>query len=131
MLCGLPNVFSFGIQVLLNIFLTDAYLYLILIQPGSEKSVNYRGLFSFDLAFTRCKLTSPGIWLMRNRALRFQKSAQYGAATLRKSESCLTENPLPRALYAAWNRKLTGILTGAGPHCRPQFAVLFSRLRGV
>jgi hypothetical protein len=28
-------------------------------QPGSGKDVEYRGLFCFDLAFTRCKLTSP------------------------------------------------------------------------
>ncbi len=34
---------------------------LTLNQPGSEMSVNYQGPFGFDLAFTRCKLTSPGI----------------------------------------------------------------------
>jgi hypothetical protein len=45
---------------------------LTLNQPGSGKFVNYRGPFSFDLAFTRCKLTSPGIWQMCNRALRFR-----------------------------------------------------------
>ncbi len=36
--------------------------HLTLNQPGSEMSLNYRGPFGFDLAFTRCKLTSPGIW---------------------------------------------------------------------
>jgi hypothetical protein len=51
-------------------------------QPGSGKTVNYRGPFSFGLAFTRCKLTSPGIWRMYNRALRFRESAQNGGAIL-------------------------------------------------
>ncbi len=38
----------------------------------------------------------------------------------RKSEKAgLSENPLPPALYAAWDQKMTGMLTGAAPHCRP------------
>jgi hypothetical protein len=53
---------------------------LTLNQPGSRKCVKYRGPFCFDLAFTRCKLTSPGICVACHRALRFQKSAQNGAA---------------------------------------------------
>jgi hypothetical protein len=44
---------------------------LTLLQPGSGKSVNYRGPFSFDLAFMRCKLTSLAIWQVCNRALQF------------------------------------------------------------
>jgi hypothetical protein len=34
---------------------------LTLNQLGSEMSVTYWGPFGFDLAFTRCKLTFPGI----------------------------------------------------------------------
>jgi hypothetical protein len=37
---------------------------LTLNQPGSGKSVNYRGPFAFGLAFTRCKLTSSGNWVL-------------------------------------------------------------------
>jgi hypothetical protein len=56
-------------------------------------SVTYWGPFGFDLAFTRCKLTFPGIWgVCMYRALRFWESAQNGAATLIHSQ---TENPLP------------------------------------
>ncbi len=55
---------------------------LTLNQPGSAKSVNYWGPFSFDLAFTRCKLTYPGRWQMRNRALRFWEFGQNCAALL-------------------------------------------------
>jgi hypothetical protein len=33
---------------------------------GAGKSVNYRGPFSLDLPFTRCKLTSPGLWRVCN-----------------------------------------------------------------
>ncbi len=55
---------------------------LTLNQPGAGKSVSYQGLFSFDLAFMRCKCTSPGIWQMNNRALRFWKTTQNGAAIL-------------------------------------------------
>jgi hypothetical protein len=51
-------------------------------QLGSGKSVNYRGRSIFHLAFTRCKLTSPGIWQMCNRALQFRESTQIGAAIL-------------------------------------------------
>ncbi len=54
--------------------------YLTLNQPGSGKCVKYRGPFCFDLAFTRCKLTSPGIFVTCHKALRFRKSAQNGAA---------------------------------------------------
>jgi hypothetical protein len=52
---------------------------LTLNQPGSGKYVKYWGPISFDLAFTRCKLTSPGLCVMCHRALRFRKSAQNGA----------------------------------------------------
>ncbi len=76
-------------------------MYFTLIQPGSEKSVNYQGPISLGLTFTRCQLTSPGLWQMRNRALRFRKSAQNGAVS------------------AAQDQKLIGILTGAALHCRP------------
>jgi hypothetical protein len=55
---------------------------LTLNQPGSEKTVNYRGPFSYGLAFMRCKLTSPGIWRMCNTALQFQESTQNGGAIL-------------------------------------------------
>jgi hypothetical protein len=34
---------------------------LALIVPGSGRTVKYWGLLSFDLAFTRSKLNSPGI----------------------------------------------------------------------
>ncbi len=51
-------------------------------QPGSGKFVNYWGPFSFDLAFTRCKLTSPGMWQMCNKALQFREFGQNGAAIL-------------------------------------------------
>jgi hypothetical protein len=53
---------------------------LTLNQPGSGKTVNYQGPFSLGLPFTRCKLTSPSIWRMCNRALRFRESAQNGGA---------------------------------------------------
>jgi hypothetical protein len=53
---------------------------LTLNQPGSGKCVKYQGPFCFDLAFTRCKLTSPGICVVFHRVLRFRKSAQNGAA---------------------------------------------------
>jgi hypothetical protein len=53
---------------------------LTLNQPGSGKDVKFRGPFCFDLAFTRCKLTSPGICVVCHRALRFRKSTQNGAA---------------------------------------------------
>jgi hypothetical protein len=49
-------------------------------QPGFGKHVKYRAPFGFDLAFIRCKLTSPGICVVCHRALRFRKSAQNGAA---------------------------------------------------
>jgi hypothetical protein len=65
---------------LLHAYPRHAQSFLTLIQPGSGKFVNYWGPFSFDLAFTRCKLTSPGIWQMCYRALRFRESAQNGAA---------------------------------------------------
>jgi hypothetical protein len=51
-------------------------------QPRSGKTVNYRGPFSFGLAFTRCKLTSPGIWRQCNRVLRFRESTQNSGAIL-------------------------------------------------
>jgi hypothetical protein len=55
---------------------------LTLNQPGSGKTINYQGPFSFGLPFTRCKLTSPSIWQMCNRALRFRESSQNGGAIL-------------------------------------------------
>jgi hypothetical protein len=98
---------------------------LTLNQPGSGKCVKYWGLSCFDLAFTRCKLTSPSICKVCHRELRFRKSAQNGAApaihTVRKRERAgPTENPPPPALYAARDQKLIGMLTGAAPHCGPR-----------
>ncbi len=55
---------------------------LTLIQLWSGKSVKYLSPFSFDLALMRHKITSPGIWQARNRALRFRKSAQNVSATI-------------------------------------------------
>ncbi len=100
-------------------------LKLTLNQPGSGKCVKYWGPFCFDLAFTRCKLTSPSICVVCHRALLFQKSAQNGAApaihTVRKrARAGPTENLPPPALYAACDRKLIVMLTGAAPHCRPR-----------
>jgi hypothetical protein len=73
---------------------------LTLIQPGSGKSVNYWGLFDFDLAFMRGTLTSPSVGSVCNRALRFRESTQNGAATLqyyteKERETGPTENPSP------------------------------------
>ncbi len=55
---------------------------LILIKLGSGKSVNYWGLFSLDLAFTRRKLTYPCLWQVCIRELWLRKSSQNVAATL-------------------------------------------------
>jgi hypothetical protein len=75
-------------------------------------SVNYRGPFSFDLAFTRCKHISSGIWQVNNRALRFWKSAQNSAATLphleRVRDRADWEPASPRTLHSSrpktdWN----------------------------
>ncbi len=83
---------------------------LTLNQPGSAKSVNYWGPFSFGLAFTRCKLTSPGRWPMCNRAQRFREFGQNGTAILLYLDSARpTGNPPTPALYAARDEKLIGI----------------------
>jgi hypothetical protein len=92
--------------------------FLTLNQPGSGKYVKYRGPISFDLAFTRCKLTSPGICVVCHRALRFRKSAQNSAAPAIQKER-ERERARPHALYAARNQKLIGMLTGAAPYCGP------------
>jgi hypothetical protein len=49
-------------------------------EPRSGKSVKCRIPFSFDLAVTRCKFFSPGIWQVCNRAMQFWKSALNGVA---------------------------------------------------
>jgi hypothetical protein len=90
----LVNCSNFGLGVVgeNKLYLLMAYLSfyrsspLTLILPGSRKSVNYWDSFSFELAFTRCKLTTPSIWQECNKALRFQKSAQNGAATSKHLE---------------------------------------------
>ncbi len=54
-----------------------------------QDSVNYRGPSSFDLTFKRCKLTSPGLYVVCHRAPRFRKFCpeQYSTSyTLRKRE---------------------------------------------
>ncbi len=95
---------------------------LTLNQPRSGKSVNYRGPFSFDLAFTRVKVTSPGMWQMCNRALRFREFGQNGAAILLNLDRGRPDwKPAsPPTLYAARDEKLTGMLPGAALHCRPE-----------
>jgi hypothetical protein len=96
-------------------------LLLTLNQPGSGKTINCQGPFSYGLAFTRCKLTSPSFWRMCNRALQFRKSAKNGGAiccTLK--EQGPTGNPPTPALYTAQDEKLIGMLPGAAPHCRPR-----------
>ncbi len=96
---------------------------LTLIQLGSGKSINYQGPFSFDLAFTRCKLTSPGIWQMCKRALRFQESTQSGCGnitTLRKSERPARLRTTSPALCTARDQKLIGMLTATALHCEPR-----------
>ncbi len=55
---------------------------LILIKPGSGKSVNYWGLFSLDFAFTTRKLTYPCLWQVCIWELWLRKSSQNDAATL-------------------------------------------------
>ncbi len=80
--------------ILLHFFYLKNMIYkgiLTLIQPGSGKAVNYWGPSSFDLAFTRCKLTLPSIWQMCDRA---QICPEWcgNTSTLRKSKSP-TENP--------------------------------------
>ncbi len=96
---------------------------LTLNQPGSGKSVNYRGPISFDLAFTRWKLTSPGIWLMCNRALWFQKFTQNSRAVLlylERARNGPLGTCLPTALYTARDKKFIGMLPDVAPHCGPQ-----------
>ncbi len=112
-------------------FSTLIWCALTLNQPGSGKSVNYRGPFSFDLAFM-CKLTSPGMWQMCNRALRFWEFAQNGAAILLYLERVRPdwESP-PSTLYTSQDEKLIGMLPSATPHCRPRLVGLLPRLGGL
>ncbi len=93
-----------------------------LIQPGSGKSRNYRGPFSFDLAFMRCKLTSPVIWQMCYRSLRFRKFAQNGAEIyLERVRNRPDWKPTsPPLLYMARDQKLIGMLPDTTPHCGPR-----------
>ncbi len=51
-----------------------------LIEPGSEKSVKYQVLLSFDIVFMRCKFTSPGIKQVCKRVLLFREFAQNSVA---------------------------------------------------
>jgi hypothetical protein len=93
-----------------------------LIQPGSGKSVNYWGLFSFELAFTWCKLISPSIRRVCNRALQFWESGRMvwqHYCTEKEQETSPNENPPPSALYMAHEQELIGMLTGAAQHCGP------------
>jgi hypothetical protein len=94
---------------------------LTLNQPGSAKSVNYRGPFSFGLIFTRCKLTSPGRRQMCNRALQFREFGQNGAAILlylvRARPDC--ESASPRTLRSP-GREIDRNVPGAARHCGPQ-----------
>ncbi len=96
---------------------------LSLIQLGSRKSVNYQGSFSFDPAFTRCRLTSPSIWQMCTRVLRFQKSTQNGAATLlhlERARDWPEWEPTSLHTLSALDQKLIEMLHDAAPHCRPR-----------
>jgi hypothetical protein len=72
---------------------------LTLIEPGSSRTAKYRGPprreFAQNGAVPNCPL---------------RKSKRVGP----------TKNLPPLALYAVKGRKLTGILTGAAPDCRPQ-----------
>ncbi len=94
---------------------------LALIQPGSGKSVNCRGQFSFDLAFTRCKFISPGIWQMCNRALWFWESAQNSAAILLYLERVRNwpnwEPASPRTLHGPGPEIDWNVLLTPHPHC--------------
>ncbi len=90
---------------------------------GSGKSIEYWCPFSFDLAFTRCKLTSPDIWKLCNRAVRFKICQEWcgNISTLRKSKRARpNENPPTPTLCAVWNWNLTEMLTSAALDCRPQ-----------
>jgi hypothetical protein len=60
---------------------------LTLIKPGSGRTVKNPGPLSFDLAFTRSKLTFPGISIVCNRALRFWEFAQNSAVPAVQLES--------------------------------------------
>ncbi len=55
-------------------------LALTLIEPGSGRTIKYRSLLNFDLAFIRSKPNSPSICVVYHSALRFRESAQNCAA---------------------------------------------------
>ncbi len=105
--------------IIVGIFLSGTLL--TLNPPGSAKSVNYRGLFSFGLAFTRCKLTSPGRQQMCNRELRFWEFGQNGAAILlyldRARPDC--ESASPRTLRSP-EQEIDRNVPGAARHCGPR-----------
>ncbi len=90
--------------------------------PGSGKYIKYRGPFSFDLAFTRCRLTSPVFGRCVTEHCNFRNLHNLvNISTLQKSKrEGPTGNPTPPALYEAWDRKLIWMLTGAMSHCGPQ-----------
>ncbi len=97
---------------------------LTLNQLGSGKSVNYRGPFGFGLAFTRCKLTSPGIWGVCIEHCGFRESAQNGAATLigplwksKRPARLRTHHP-PHSTRQGLETDRNFI--GAAPHCGPR-----------
>ncbi len=96
------------------------HISLTLNQPGSAKSVNYRGPFSFGLAFTRCKLTSPGRRQMCNRALRFWQFGQNGAAILLYLDRARPdwESASPLTLCGP-GREIDRNVPGAARHCGP------------
>jgi hypothetical protein len=75
---------------------------LTLNQPGSRKSVNFWGPFSFDIACTRCKLTSPGRWQMCSRVLQFREFSQNGVTILLYLDRARPdlESASPRTLHS-------------------------------
>ncbi len=81
------------------------------------------GPFSLDLAFTRCKITSAGIWQMLRERCSFgnpPRMLQQHWYTQKERDSAHNREPAPPpALYAAWDQKLIGMLTGAALHCGP------------
>ncbi len=94
-------------------------LNLTLIQPGSGKSVNYRGPFCFDLAFMRCKLTSPSIWRICIE--------RCGFGNLPRTCDNINKSERPARLRICLPRTLRGPgsitdrnFIDAAPHCGPQ-----------
>jgi hypothetical protein len=97
-------------------------LTLTLNQPGSGKSFNYWVPFSFDLDFTRCKLTSPGILQMCNKALWFRESAQNSAAILLYLERARNRPDWEPASSRTLRSPGREMLSDATPHCGPRLS---------